>query len=252
MGKDYCLCQGLFNRDLESNILSSKKMQKDFSQKNFLDNCKKESSENFQENNNNIINTNNNNINNEHTYKKSFIFEDMKIKNKEEKKNHIYYKFNGSENIIENGIKEEDNEDEISKENNNNINQIEHSSYKSSKENDSKFSLGNSKNTKSGGINSFKENKNYKSIHDYINKSNNKSTYRNKKEDESISAEHLLNDLQIGDNKEKNINEHISNQNHISKENIYLNYESNYSDNNNFYQNNRNKEANYYSLGDEN
>ena len=185
MGKDYCLCQGYFNKDLESNILSSKRAQKDFSLKNFFNNLKRESFEKLEESKN--LGDSNDNINEKGIYKRVFTFKDININSKEENKNSNYYKFRGSANIIESDIKEEDNEDESSLDNNkiNNSNQHEHITYKLSKGKYSNFSMKNNKNNKEYAFYSFNENKNNKNINENINKTTNK----NKKEDESISAD---------------------------------------------------------------
>ena len=211
MGKDYCLCQGIFNKEIESSMLSSNKDQKDFSQKKFFNNYKEEPSEketltDSKRNNKLNFGSINNNLNNEDiSCKKTFTFKDMNLKSIGKNINHNN---NKNKNSIKSNIKEEDNEDEIIKEKNiknNNYKKNEHLSYKSSKDNNSK-NIENNKNI--SFLDSFNNSQNTEDNNNSnkINSNINKSINKNKNEDESISADYLLNDLLLADNGENKNN----------------------------------------------
>ena len=210
MGQDYCICQGVFNKEQESHLLSSNRGQ--------IENSRKKNSlthkENPSEKETSTDSKNNNKLKFEN---KDFSFKDMAFLGENYNQNFQKLKNNYIDN--KNDIKEEDDEDEISNKNSsNNINfknKKEYKSYHSSKEFSSNLT-GNNKNKKH--FLNFDDK-------DKENKSDDNSKNEDKKEEESISADFLLNDLKIG-NKDGNGEEGNSENNNTSNENEDENYYS--------------------------
>lgn len=204
MGQEYCICQGMFSKEQESNLLSSNRGQNGNSRKkNYINN-----KENPSEKETSTDSKNNNKLKFEN---KDFSFKDMNFLGENYNQNFHKLKSNYIDN--RNDIKEEEDEDEISNKNSSNNINYKNKSYHSSKE----ISSNNNKNKKHIFI-----------FDDNDNKSGENSKYQNKKEEEPISADFLLNDSKMGNKEGKGDKGNSESQS----------------------PRNENEEKNYYSLGD--